>query len=48
MRIHLRNRHKVRDWEAGYMRFPRKQIHERYGLYKVPIKTAWKSAHASV
>lgn len=48
MRIHLRNRHKVRDWKAGYMRFPRKQIHERYGLYKVPTKAAWKTAHASV
>ena len=39
---------KVRDWKAGYMRFPRKQIHERYGLYKVPTKAAWKTAHASV
>jgi RNA-directed DNA polymerase len=48
LRIHLRKRHKVKDWKAGFIRFPRKQIHERYGLYKVPAKAAWKSAHVFV
>lgn len=47
-RIHLRKRHKVKDWKAGFTRFTRHQIHERYGLYKVPTKAAWKSAYASV
>jgi RNA-directed DNA polymerase len=48
MRIHLRKRHKISDWKAGFTHFPRQMIHERYGLYKVPTKAAWKSAHASV
>jgi RNA-directed DNA polymerase len=48
LRTHLRKRHKVKNWDTGYIRFPAKQLYERYGLYKVPTKAAWKSAHASV
>ncbi|MFZ0932593.1 MAG: group II intron reverse transcriptase/maturase [Syntrophobacteraceae bacterium] len=39
---HLRKRHKVKDWKAGYAKFPRRSLYERYGLYKVPTSAAWK------
>jgi group II intron reverse transcriptase/maturase len=44
---HLRKRHKVRDREIGYVRFPSRSLYEKYGLYKVPTTAGWTSAHAS-
>ena len=44
LRIHLRKRHKVRNWKASMLRFPRRVLYEEYGLYKVPIVAGWKSA----
>jgi len=43
---HLRRRHKIRDREAGFIRFPRRVLYEKYGLYKVPTKAGWTNAHA--
>ena len=43
---HLRKRHKVRNRQAGYVRFPKKSLYDRYGLYKVPTTAGWKKAHA--
>jgi RNA-directed DNA polymerase len=43
---HLRKRHKVRDWNAGYAMFPSRALYERYGLYKVPTTAVWVKAHA--
>ncbi|MDH3974616.1 MAG: group II intron reverse transcriptase/maturase [Deltaproteobacteria bacterium] len=43
---HLRRRHKIRDREGGFIRFPRRVLYEKYGLYKVPIKAGWTNAHA--
>lgn len=48
LRIHLMKRHKVSDRGTGLLRFPTRQLYDRYGLYKVPLKAGWKSAHASV
>jgi group II intron reverse transcriptase/maturase len=44
---HLRKRHKVRDRNAGYVRFPNRSLYEKYGLYKVPTSAGWTRAHAS-
>ncbi|MDP3029814.1 MAG: group II intron reverse transcriptase/maturase [Deltaproteobacteria bacterium] len=46
LRTHLRKRHKVRDWKAGYSRFSSRILYERYGLYKVPTSAGWTRAHA--
>ena len=46
LRIHLRRRHKVRDWKTSVIRFPRRVLYEDYGLYKVPVVAGWKTAHA--
>jgi len=46
MRTHLRKRHKIRDRKSGYMRFSRRDLYEKFGLYKVPATAAWKQAHA--
>ena len=43
---HLRKRHKVRDRITGYVRFPRRSLYAKYGLYKVPTTAGWKKAHA--
>lgn len=48
LRIHLMKRHKVSDRGTGLLRFPTRQLYERYGLYKVPLTAGWKSAHALV
>ena len=45
LRIHLRKRHKISDWKTSMLRFPRRVLHE-YGLYPLPTKAGWKSAHA--
>ncbi len=34
---HLRKRHKVRDRKMGYLRFKRRALYEKYGLYKVHV-----------
>ena len=41
MITHLRKRHKVRDRQKGYARFPNRSLYERYGLYKVPTTAGW-------
>ncbi|MBW6519946.1 MAG: hypothetical protein K0A99_02900 [Desulfoarculaceae bacterium] len=46
LRIHLMKRHKVKSRGAGRHRFPRTELYGRYGLYKVPVKAGWCSAHA--
>jgi len=43
---HLRKRHKVRDRKMGYARFTRRELYEKYGLYKVPTTAAWVKVHA--
>ena len=43
---HLRKRHKVRNRNAGYARFPNRLLYERYNLYKVPTSVVWTKAHA--
>jgi len=48
LRKHLRKRHKVKDRGTGYQRFPGALLYSRHGLYKVPTRAAWKTAHASV
>ena len=47
LRIHLRKRHKVTDWKTAMIRFPRRVLYERYGLYKMSTVAGWKMAHAS-
>jgi group II intron reverse transcriptase/maturase len=46
LNTHLRKRHKVRDRNAGYVRFPTRSLYEKYGLYKVPTSSGWKRVHA--
>ena len=43
---HLRKRHKLKGWKAGYAKFPRGSLYEKFGLYKVPTSAGWKKAHA--
>jgi len=40
-------RHKIRNRKAALGRFPRRDLYERYGLYKPPMAAGWNSAHAS-
>ncbi len=47
LRTHLRKRHQIRNRKVGLVRFPRRDLYERYGLYKPPMEAGWKSAHAS-
>jgi len=47
LRTHLMKRHKVKDRKAALCRFPRRDLYERYGLYKPPMVAGWRSAHAS-
>jgi RNA-directed DNA polymerase len=46
LRTHLRKRHKVKDWKASMIQFPRRVLYEKYGLYKLPTVAGWKVAHA--
>lgn len=48
LRKHLMRRYKVKDRGIGLGRFPSQQLYAKYGLYKVPTKAAWKTAHALV
>jgi group II intron reverse transcriptase/maturase len=43
---HLRKRHKVRNRNAGYARFPDRLLYKRYNLYKVPTTAVWAKVHA--
>jgi RNA-directed DNA polymerase len=47
LRTHLMKRHKIRNRKAALCRFPRRDLYERYGLYKPPMAAGWNSAHAS-
>lgn len=47
LRTHLRRRHKVKDRGSAFKRFPGSSLYERYGLYRLPMKAGWTSAHAS-
>ena len=47
LRIHLMKRHKIRNRKQALFRFPHHDLHERYGLYKPPMKAGWRAAHAS-
>jgi hypothetical protein len=46
MITHLRKRHKVRDRNTGYVKFPDRSMYENYGLYKMPTSAGWTKAHA--
>lgn len=46
LRTHLMKRHKVRDRGTGLGRFPSQKLYAHYGLYKVPARAGWKTAHA--
>ncbi len=46
MRIHLMQRYKIRNRKVALCRFPRRDLYERYGLYKPPTVAGWRSAHA--
>jgi len=46
LRTHLRKRYKIRDRRSGYVRIPRRDLYERYGLFRVPATAGWKKAHA--
>jgi RNA-directed DNA polymerase len=46
LRTHMMKRHKVKDRKIGLGRFPSQQLYTKYGLYKVPTKAGWKTAHA--
>ena len=48
VRTHLRRRHKLSNRAPAYNRFPGLLIYGRYGLFKLPTKAPWKSAHAKV
>lgn len=48
LRTHLRKRHKVRNRRTGVVKFPYRDLYERYGLYKPPTVAGWRSVHASV
>ena len=43
---HIRKRHKIRNRNAGYVRFPDRLLYKRYNLYKVPTTAGWTKAHA--
>ena len=48
LRIHLRKRHKVKNWDAGYAKFPSRDLYNRHGLQPLPRGPGWKAAHALV
>jgi RNA-directed DNA polymerase len=48
LRIHLRKRHKVKNWDAGYAKFPSRDLYDRHGLHALPKGPGWKTAQASV
>lgn len=46
VRTHLRKRHKLKNRDQGYSRFPSAYLYATIGLYKVPTTAPWCSAHA--
>lgn len=48
LRIPLRKRHKVKSWDAGYAKFPSRDLYDRHGLHALPQGPGGKTAHASV
>ena len=46
LRIHLRKRHKVKNWKAGFVKYPYRDLYERYGLCRLPMGPGWRTAHA--
>jgi len=46
LQTHLRRRHKIKDRKSGYIRFPRRNLYGRYGLFKVPATAGWMRANA--
>ena len=46
LRTHLMRRHKVRNRRVALCRFPRRDLHERFGLITPPMVAGWRSAHA--
>jgi len=48
VRTHLRRRHNLATRAKGYQQFPGHVIYGRYGLFKLPTKAPWKTAHALV
>jgi RNA-directed DNA polymerase len=46
LRPHLMKRHKVEDRGTGFRLFPSAHLYRRHGLYKVPTRASWTSAHA--
>jgi hypothetical protein len=45
LRMHQMARYRVRRRCAGYVRFPRRDLCVRHGLYKPPTLAGWRSAH---
>lgn len=39
--IHLRKRHKIRNYYRGFKTFPRQKLYDNYGLYKIPTTAKW-------
>jgi RNA-directed DNA polymerase len=48
LRTHWQKRHQGKDRGTAFKRFRSASLYERYGLYKPPTETGWKTAHASV
>jgi len=46
IRTHLRKRHKIRNRDAGYIRFGSSKLYNEYGLFRVPTTAGWTQAHA--
>ena len=46
LRFHLCYRHKIRQKIMGFVKFPRRILYDRYRLYQLDIRPAWKTAHA--
>ena len=47
LRVWLRNKHRIKSWDQGFVRFPNELLYTRYGLYKVPTNAGWTArAHA--
>ena len=46
LQTHLRRRYKIRDRGSGYLRFSRRVLYDRHGLFKVPATAGWKRVKA--
>ncbi|WP_409559343.1 group II intron maturase-specific domain-containing protein [Accumulibacter sp.] len=45
LRTHLLKRHKMKGRGAGLRLVPGVHLYRRHGLYKVPTRAGWNSAH---